>query len=59
MIKEWAAERAKGKEMAYAEAYRVVTLESDEDWAKWKGKVVGRDDDEPKLEEVPPTQEDE
>lgn len=33
-IKEWAAERAKGKEMAYAEAFRVVTLVSDEDWAK-------------------------
>ncbi len=38
-IKEWAAERAKGKEMAYAEAYRVVTLESDEDWEKYKGQV--------------------
>jgi LmbE family N-acetylglucosaminyl deacetylase len=33
-IKEWAAIRAKGKEMAYAEAYRVITLESDEDWQK-------------------------
>jgi LmbE family N-acetylglucosaminyl deacetylase len=33
-IKEWAAERAKGKEMAYAEAFRVVTLVSDEDWEK-------------------------
>jgi LmbE family N-acetylglucosaminyl deacetylase len=32
-IKEWAAERARGKEMAYAEAFRVVTLVSDEDWA--------------------------
>ncbi|MEW5961340.1 MAG: PIG-L deacetylase family protein [Chloroflexota bacterium] len=34
MIKEWAAEAAKGKEMDYAESYRVVTLVSDEDFAK-------------------------
>ncbi len=33
-IKEWAAERAKGKEMEYAEAFRVVSLVSDEDWEK-------------------------
>ena len=33
-IKEWAAEAAKGKEMEYAESYRVVTLVSDEDWKK-------------------------
>jgi LmbE family N-acetylglucosaminyl deacetylase len=33
-IKEWAVERAKGKEMAYAESYRVVTLISDNDWQK-------------------------
>jgi LmbE family N-acetylglucosaminyl deacetylase len=33
-IREWAAERGKGKEMAYAEAYRVVTLIDDESWAK-------------------------
>jgi len=39
-IKEWAAQRAKGKEMMYAEAFRVVTLESDEDWEKRKGRVV-------------------
>jgi len=38
-IKEWAAERARGKEMAYAEAFRVVTLESDENWEKRKGHV--------------------
>jgi LmbE family N-acetylglucosaminyl deacetylase len=42
MVKQWAAERAKGKEMEYAEAFRVVTLESDEDWARYKGAVVGR-----------------
>jgi LmbE family N-acetylglucosaminyl deacetylase len=34
MIKEWSAEAAKGKEMAYAEAFRVVTLVSDEDFEK-------------------------
>lgn len=34
MVKEWAAAAAKGKEMAYAEAYRVVTLVSDEDFKK-------------------------
>ncbi|MCK5315238.1 MAG: PIG-L family deacetylase [Anaerolineales bacterium] len=39
-IKEWAAERAKGKEMTYAEAFRVVTLVSDEDWEKTNGRVL-------------------
>jgi LmbE family N-acetylglucosaminyl deacetylase len=39
-IKEWAGERAKGKEMAYAEAFRVVTLVEDEDWEKTKGQVL-------------------
>lgn len=38
-IKEWAAERGQGKEMAYAEGYRVVTLVSDEDWDKTNGRV--------------------
>ena len=33
-IKEWASERAKGKEMGYAESFRVITLVSDEDWEK-------------------------
>ena len=33
-LKEWSAEMAKGKEMAYAEGFRVVTLISDEDFAK-------------------------
>ncbi len=41
-IREWASERAKGKEMQYAEIFRVVTLESDDDWEKHKGAVVGR-----------------
>ena len=34
MVKNWSAEAAKGKEMAHAESYRLVTLVSDEDWAK-------------------------
>lgn len=40
MIKSWAAERGKGKEMAYAEGFRVVTLLSDEDWEKYKEKMT-------------------
>jgi LmbE family N-acetylglucosaminyl deacetylase len=39
-IREWAAGRAKGKEMLYAEGYRVVTLVSDEDWEKKRGRVL-------------------
>jgi LmbE family N-acetylglucosaminyl deacetylase len=31
-IREWAAGRGKGKEMAYAEGFRVVTLVDDQDW---------------------------
>jgi len=38
-IREWAAARAKGKEMAYAEAFRVVTLVKDDVWEKTKGTV--------------------
>ena len=34
MIRQWSAESAKGKEMSYAESFRVVTLVSDEDWTK-------------------------
>jgi LmbE family N-acetylglucosaminyl deacetylase len=37
-IREWAAERARGKEMAYAEGYRVVTLVDDETWEKRQAK---------------------
>ncbi len=37
-IKEWAAGRAKGKEMDYAEGYKVVTLLDDEEWGKLNGK---------------------
>lgn len=41
-IKAWAAERGKGKEMTYAEGFRVVTLETDEEWEKYRGAVAGR-----------------
>lgn len=34
MIREWAAETAKGKEMAYAESFRVVTITDDETWER-------------------------
>jgi LmbE family N-acetylglucosaminyl deacetylase len=37
MVKQWAAERAAGKEMRYAESFRVITLEEDEAWEKLKG----------------------
>jgi hypothetical protein len=37
MVRKWAKEAGKGKEMAYAESFRVITLESDEDWAKVNG----------------------
>jgi len=33
-IKKWARETAKGKEMMYAESFRVVTLLDDETWAR-------------------------
>jgi LmbE family N-acetylglucosaminyl deacetylase len=33
-IREWASERGKGKEMAYAEGFRMVTLVDDEAWKK-------------------------
>ncbi len=39
MIREWSANAGKGKEMAYAESFRVITLESDEAWAKRTGEV--------------------
>jgi len=40
MIKEWAEDRAKGKEMKYAEGFRVITLVSDEDWEICKGDPI-------------------
>jgi len=39
-IKEWAQERGKGKEMRYAESFRVITLETDEYWEKYQGRVM-------------------
>lgn len=39
-VRKHAAEQAKGKEMAYAESFRVITLESDEDWLKNRGEVL-------------------
>ncbi len=40
MIRQWAAESAKGKEMEYAEGFRVVTLVDDETWSKPNNKLV-------------------
>ncbi|MGD8457938.1 MAG: PIG-L deacetylase family protein [Anaerolineales bacterium] len=40
MIKEWAKDYAKGKEMTYAEGYRVISLVSDSDWEKCKGDPI-------------------
>jgi LmbE family N-acetylglucosaminyl deacetylase len=41
-VREWSKAAGAGKEMDYAEVFRVVTLEDDETWAKWKGEVMGR-----------------
>ena len=38
MVTQWAEESAKGKEMPYAEGFRVVTLVDDETWEKKKGQ---------------------
>jgi hypothetical protein len=38
MIKEWASNTARGKEMQYAEGFKVVTLVDDEAWAKRKSE---------------------
>lgn len=40
MIRNWAAETARGKEMTYAESYRVITLMSDEDWQKYLANTL-------------------
>jgi len=45
-IKEWAATRGKGKEMAYSESFRVITLVSDEDWESRKGCVIDCENEE-------------
>ena len=39
-IRQWAKEVGKGKEMDYAEGYRVITLVSDEDWEICKGDPI-------------------
>jgi LmbE family N-acetylglucosaminyl deacetylase len=39
-IKSWASDSARGKEMTYAEGYRVVTLVDDETWAKLYPELV-------------------
>ncbi|MFN3334110.1 MAG: PIG-L deacetylase family protein, partial [Caldilinea sp.] len=41
MLRQWSAEAAKGKEMAYAETFRVITLVSDEDSAKQADAIIG------------------
>jgi LmbE family N-acetylglucosaminyl deacetylase len=38
MITRWAADAARGKEMSYAEGFRVVTLIDEETWQKTKGR---------------------
>lgn len=43
-IKEWAGNSALGKEMAFAESFRVITLVSDDDWSKMQGNVIDCDD---------------
>ena len=40
MVREWAAEAAKGKEMEYAEGFNVITLVSDEDWKICEGDPI-------------------
>lgn len=42
MLREWARDNGKGKEMDYAESFKVITLESDEDWAAYKGEIAVR-----------------
>ena len=41
MLRQWAAEAGKGKEMDYAETFRVITLVSDEDFAKFQQSEGG------------------
>jgi LmbE family N-acetylglucosaminyl deacetylase len=40
MLRERGREYARGKEMLYAESFRVIQLVSDEDWEKTKGVVL-------------------
>lgn len=39
-IRQWTSETAKGKEMQYAEAFRVVTLVDDQTWQETLGEVL-------------------
>jgi LmbE family N-acetylglucosaminyl deacetylase len=41
-VRQWSAALGKGKEMDYAETFRVITLESDADWARYGGDVAAR-----------------
>jgi LmbE family N-acetylglucosaminyl deacetylase len=49
MVREWAAGHAKGKEMGFAESFRVITLVDDQGWQKIQahlkpaGKATGED----------------
>ena len=43
MVRGWAAESAKGKEMDYAESFRIVTLVDDEAWQKVKEPAYWKD----------------
>jgi len=49
-IKQWAAERARGLEVSYVESFRVITLRSDEEWARCKGHVLIEECPEPETE---------
>ncbi|NPV67429.1 MAG: PIG-L family deacetylase [Anaerolineae bacterium] len=49
-IKQWAAERARGLEIAYAESFRVITLRTDEEWARCKGHVLPEECPQPETE---------
>ena len=40
LLKGWAKDYAKGKEMKYAEGFKVITLISDEDWEICKGDPI-------------------
>lgn len=40
MLKKWANERTNGKDMKYAESFRVITLLDDEEWEKTHGRVL-------------------
>ena len=41
-VRKRCAQLANGSDMSYAEAFSVVTLESDEDWGTYRGDVHGR-----------------